>query len=138
MTPSAWLFCRKVGVCACPCFCLLVLGGGGCTALPTAHIWPEPRPGALSQRVPDLLLRWPSAGTARLASQPGKAAKQYLIWKEQLVLLSGDQGLECSNVSHEKLFLENVLVTLGKWGLWVLVPVDNYLKIRPEKKSRLS
>ena len=49
------------------------------------------------------------------------------------MLLSGDQGLERSNVSHEKLFPGHVLVTSGKWGLLVLVPVHNYLKIRPEK-----
>jgi len=49
------------------------------------------------------------------------------------MLLSGDQRLDCSSVRHEKLFPGRVLVTLGRWGLWVLVPVDNYLKIRPEK-----
>lgn len=78
LTLFAWLICRKVGVCACPCFSLLVIRGGGCTALPTLHIWPEARPRALSQHVPDLLLGWPNNGTARLVSQLGKAAKQQL------------------------------------------------------------
>lgn len=74
-TLFAWLYFRKVGDRACPCFCLLVSRGSGCTALPTLHIWPEPRPRALSQRVPDLLLPRPGAGTARLASQRGKGSQ---------------------------------------------------------------
>lgn len=30
------------------------------------------------------------------------------------MLLSGEQGLECSNISHENLLPGHVLVTLGK------------------------
>lgn len=37
------------------------------------------------------------------------------------MLLCGDPGLEHSNISHEKLFPGQVFVTLGKWGLLVLV-----------------
>lgn len=62
----------------------------------------------------------PAAATAgHWHSQAGIPARKRqsssnLISKEQLMLLSGEQGMECSNISHENLLPGHVLVTLGK------------------------
>ena len=134
----ARLHFRKVGGCACPYFCLLVIRGGGCTALPTLHIWPEPRPWALSQHIPDLLLWWPGAGTARLASQLGKGSQAVTSSRKSSRCFSVEtRGWSAATLAMKSCFLGMCWSPQGSGGCWYLFQCIITLK-SDLKKSRIS
>lgn len=137
-TLFAWLYFRKVEDRACPCFCLLVSRGSGCTALPTLHIWPEPRPRALSQRVPDLLLPRPGAGTARLASQRGKGSQAVTSSRKSSWCFSMEsRGWSAATLVMKISFLGMCWSPWGSEGCWYLFQWITALK-SGLKKSRIS
>lgn len=133
-----WMF-KPFPLCQFDPLCLAFLQKGGSLRLsllfPTgsqrrrAHgsVYAQSTVPACPQPAAAMAERWPSqAGLPAREGSQAVTSSRKSSWRFSVET----RGWSAAPLAMKSSFLG---MCWGKWGLWVLVPVDNYLKIRPEK-----